>query len=202
MTQPFDPASIAYYDENSNAFIENTAGVDMGKLYEPFLEHIPAGGRILDLGCGSGRDTKFFSDQSYDVVAIDASAKMVEATQHIADAVVQKLRFDEMNFAGEFDGIWACASLLHVPETELKYILAKCFHALRASGTMFASFKYGTTQRSKGERLFTDLNVEKLIAIMDTLEYELSVNHWITQDFRPNRPGESWLNAIIKIEPS
>ena len=88
--------------------------------YASFLEHIPKGGRILDLGCGSGRDTKFFIDRSYEVVAIDASTKMVEATKNVANVDVQKLRFDQINFEKEFDGIWACASLLHVPEIELK----------------------------------------------------------------------------------
>ena len=202
MTQPFDPASIAYYDENSDVFIANTAGISMGKLYEPFLKNIPKGGRILDLGCGSGRDTKFFSDQSYDVVAIDASAKMVEATESIADADVRQLRFDEMDFADEFDGIWACASLLHIPEDELKNILGKCLQALRPSGAIYVSFKYGTTQRSSGGRLFTDLNEKKLTALLDTLEYELSVSLWITSDIRPARPDEKWLNAIIRIKGS
>jgi SAM-dependent methyltransferase len=199
MTQPFDPASIAYYNENSDVFIANTAGVNMGKLYEPFLEHIPTGGRILDLGCGSGRDTKFFSDQSYEVVAIDASINMVEATQRIADADVQQLRFDEMDFVDEFDGIWACASLLHIPETELKNILEKCLQALRSSGTIFASFKYGSTQRIKGGRLFTDLNETKLVTLLDTLKFRLVVSHWVTQDVRSDRSDEKWLNAIIRI---
>jgi SAM-dependent methyltransferase len=200
MTQPFDPASIVYYNENSDAFIANTADVDMGKLYEPFLEHVPTGGRILDLGCGSGRDSKFFSNQFYDVVAIDASAKMVEATRSIVDADVLQLRFDEMDFADEFDGIWACASLLHIPEAELKNILEKCLQALRPPGSMFVSFKYGSTQRTKGGRLFTDLNEGKLMALLDTLKYGLVVSHWVTPDARPDRPDEKWLNAVIRIK--
>ncbi len=199
MTQPFDAASIAYYDENSDAFIAKTAGVNMSELYKPFLQNIPKGGRILDLGCGSGRDTKFFSDQSYDVVAIDASAKMVEATESIADADVQQMRFDEMDFEDEFDGIWACASLLHIPENEMKYILRKCLQALRLSGKMFVSFKYGSSQRSSGGRLFTDLNEERLKALIDTLEQKVSVNFWVTSDVRADRSDEKWLNAIVKF---
>jgi len=200
MTQPFDPASIAYYDKNSDAFITSTAEVDMRELYKPFLLTIPNGGRILDLGCGSGRDTKFFIERSYEVVAIDASSEMVAATQSLVEADVSQMRFDEMNFTNEFDGIWACASLLHITESELKNILEKCLQALCQSGAMFVSFKYGTSQRSIGGRLFTDLNEEKFKTLLDKLEYKLSVSLWVTSDVRENRPNEKWLNAIIKIK--
>ena len=109
------------------------------------------------------------------------------------------MRFDEMDFEDEFDGIWACASLLHIPENEMKYILRKCLQALRLSGKMFVSFKYGSSQRSSGGRLFTDLNEERLKALIDTLEQKVSVNYWVTSDVRADRPDEKWLNAIVKF---
>ena len=199
MPQPFDQASINYYDENSRAFVVDTAQVDMGQLYEPFLSCVPEGGRILDLGCGSGRDTKYFMDQSYDVVAIDASEKMVEATKRLADANVLQLRFDQMNFENEFDGIWACASLLHVPETALKNVLELCLQALRSTGVIYASFKYGNAQRFERGRLFTDFNEEKLSGLVATLRSNLKLSHWVTQDTRPDRNNEKWINAIITL---
>jgi SAM-dependent methyltransferase len=197
MTQPFDPSSIAYYEENSDQFTAGTVAVDMSGLYEPFLRHIPDGGHILDLGCGSGRDAKFFAERSYDVVAIDASSEMVAATRNLTKAEVRQMRFDEMDYLNEFNGIWACASLLHVPEQFLKDVMRKCLRALKAEGALFLSFKYGTSERKVGGRLFTDLDERKLEAILGTLEYELSVNQWITSDARPNRSHEKWLNAII-----
>lgn len=200
MTQPFDPSSIAYYEENSGQFIAGTVAVDMSGLYEPFLRHVPDGGRILDLGCGSGRDTKFFAERSYDVVAIDASSEMIAATRNLTEAEVHQMRFDEMDYINEFNGIWACASLLHIPEQSLNDIMHKCLRALRAGGVMFLSFKYGTSERKVGGRLFTDLDERKLEAILSTLEYDLSVNQWITSDARPNRSNEKWLNAIILRE--
>ena len=107
------------------------------------------------------------------------------------------MRFDEMDFVEEFDGIWACASLLHVPEQALKDILQKCLRGLQAGGVMFLSFKHGTSERTIGGRLFTDLDERKLQALLSTLEHDLSVNQWITSDARPNRSNEKWLNAII-----
>ena len=198
MPQPFDQASINYYDENSRAFVVDTAQVDMGQLYEPFLSCVPEGGRILDLGCGSGRDTKYFMDQSYDVVAIDASEKMVEATKRLTNANVLQLRFDQINFENEFDGIWACASLLHVPETALKNILELCLQALRPTGVIYASFKYGSAQRFERGRLFTDVNEQKLSGLIATLRSSLTFSYWVTQDVRPDRNNEKWINAIIK----
>jgi cyclopropane fatty-acyl-phospholipid synthase-like methyltransferase len=197
MIQHFDPSSIAYFEENSDQFIAGTVGVDMGELYEPFLRHIPQGGRILDLGCGSGRDTKFFAENFYEVIALDASSEMVAATRSLVDAEVHQMRFDEMDYTEEFDGIWACASLLHVPEQALKDIMQKCLSGLRAGGAMFQSFKYGTSERATGGRLFTDLDEKKLETLLSTLEHNLSVTHWITSDARPNRSKEKWLNAVL-----
>jgi SAM-dependent methyltransferase len=197
MTQHFDPSSIAYYEENGEQFIAGTAEVDMGGLYKPFLLHVPQGGRILDLGCGSGRDTKFFSDKFYNVIALDASSKMVAATKNLVENEVYQMRFDEIDYIEEFDGIWACASLLHVPEQALSDVMRKCLRALRTGGAMFLSFKYGTSERTIGGRLFTDLDERKLEALLSTLGQDLSVNQWITSDARPNRFNEKWLNAII-----
>jgi 2-polyprenyl-3-methyl-5-hydroxy-6-metoxy-1,4-benzoquinol methylase len=67
MPRPFD-----YYDDHADQFVRGTLAVDMAELYKPFLEHVPAGGRILDAGCGSGRDTRAFLAQGYEVVAMDA----------------------------------------------------------------------------------------------------------------------------------
>ena len=199
MTQPFDQNSISYYEENSDVFISKTAGADLSDLYKVFLKNIPAGGRILDLGCGSGRDSKIFKKKYYEVVAVDASAKMVEATRRITNVDARVMRFDELRFVEEFDGIWACASLLHVPENQLPSVLEKCLQALRKTGGMYLSFKHGATQKVTGGRLFTDLNEEKFNKLVGEINCDLSVSTWVTVDVRPERRPQDWLNAIIKF---
>jgi SAM-dependent methyltransferase len=197
MIQHFDPATIAYYDNNRDRFIADTLNVDLSDFYKAFLAHIPNQGRILDLGCGSGRDTKFFVEQSYRVVALDASSEMVSSTKNIVDTEVHQMRFDEMNFDNEFDGVWACASLLHVPETALKEVLESCVRALHIGGVIYLSFKYGTSERTVEDRLFTDLNEEKLEALINELNGRLSISQWITNDARPQRSSKKWLNALV-----
>lgn len=197
MIQHFDPATIAYYDKNRDRFIANTLTIDMSALYEAFLSFIPVGGHILDLGCGSGRDTKFFVEQSYKVVALDASSEMVSATKNIVDTEVHQMRFDEIDFENEYDGIWACASLLHVPKTALKGVLERCQKALRIGGVMYLSFKHGTSEREVEGRMFTDLDREGLETLIEGLDFRFSVSPWITNDARPHRAKEKWLNAII-----
>jgi cyclopropane fatty-acyl-phospholipid synthase-like methyltransferase len=197
MTLLFDSSTIEYYDRHHAKFLKGTMDVDMSALCQVFLKHIPKGGRILDLGCGSGRDTKYFVGRGYQVVALDASHEMVNATRSVADTEVHQIRFDEISFDAEFDGIWACASLLHVTKSALPELLKKCFKALRADGTMYVSFKHGDSERMVDGRLFTDLNQKSLAATISDVGVVVSVAAWITKDARPERATEEWLNAII-----
>ena len=198
MTRTSVPSTISYYNKNSESFIESTREVDVSELYSPFLKSIPMNGRILDLGCGSGRDTRHFVENSYDVVALDASSEMVAATRNVTSADVRQMRFDEIVFHDEFDGIWACASLLHVPKEGLADVLRLCVQALRPQGVIYVSFKYGTSEREAGGRFFSDMDEAGLKETIDKTGCDLSISHWITPDNRPSRANEMWLNAILQ----
>lgn len=117
--------SVAYYEANAQRFFAETVGVDMSELRERFLTAIPAGGSILDAGCGSGRDSKAFLDRGFRVTAFDASAEMARlASDHIHQPVAVR-RFEEVDEQDVYDGVWACASLLHLPEAQLRTALAR-----------------------------------------------------------------------------
>jgi 2-polyprenyl-3-methyl-5-hydroxy-6-metoxy-1,4-benzoquinol methylase len=120
MTDP-EVDTIGYYDRYAASFAAQTAGLDLEPLYQRFLRHVRPGGRILDAGCGPGRDALAFAERGHEVVAFDASAAMILlASERVGHrAVVHLMRFQELNWQNEFDGIWACASLLHVPQTSL-----------------------------------------------------------------------------------
>ena len=201
MKPPSDYAAstTAYYDAHASEFYDNTVGVDMSELYMPFLREIPDGGRILDAGCGSGRDSLAFIRKGYHVVSIDASSEMVAATSRLTGQPAFLMRFDEILFDAEFDGIWACASLLHVARQELALTLAKIAKALKSSGVFYLSFKHGDGERIEGGRFFTDMDevsFDQLLATQMDLE---PLRVWMTDDLRNDRRGrQRWLNAIVR----
>ena len=115
-------------DRHGAAFADRTRDLDIAVLYEPFLALVPKGGYILDAGCGSGRDSKAFLD--YRVLSIDASETMAEIAPAITGHNVQVLGFQEIDFVEEFEGVWACGSLLHVPRNEMRTVIEKLVAAL------------------------------------------------------------------------
>lgn len=112
--------TIAYYDRNAERFVESTINADVSELYMPFEKLLSPGAKILDLGCGSGRDSKYFAQRGYDVVAVDPSPAMCDYTRSIVDIPVIQMRAEDLDFYNVFDAVWACASLLHVPKNDQK----------------------------------------------------------------------------------
>jgi SAM-dependent methyltransferase len=134
---------VDYYEANAHSFYQSTYDIDMSSLYEPFLSLLRPGAHILDAGCGSGRDALAFLNRGYEVTALDASESMTRlASRHIGRPVLH-MSFDEVRFRDHFDGVWACASLLHIPRHRMREVLERFVLALRTGGLMYASFKYG-----------------------------------------------------------
>ncbi|RAU22708.1 DEAD/DEAH box helicase [Paramagnetospirillum kuznetsovii] len=191
------PDTIAYYNTNASTFFADTVGVDMSELHLRFLSAIPGGGLILDAGCGSGRDSKAFAERGYRVNAFDGSPELVEKATEVIGQQVRLCRFEEFGDRDCYDGIWACASLLHVAEQELPAAIGRLWASLKPSGVFYLSFKYGDGQRTQGGRHFTDATEARLTAWLTGLPDIESVECWITTDKRPDR-NESWLNALVK----
>jgi SAM-dependent methyltransferase len=191
--------TITFYDKNAAKFAENTFGLDVSELYGPFLESIPTGGRILDAGCGSGRDALHFARLGYDVVAFDASPAMAAEASSRTGLQVLALTFSELKFRENFDGVWACASLLHVTKGDMRDALRSLADALKSGGVMYASFKYGTDQRLDSDsRLFSDYNEETFSRLLSEVPLLVLIRSWITTDVRPGRESERWLNLILR----
>ena len=189
--------SVEFYESNADSFIAQTADVDMAALYQRFCKHLPPGASVLDAGCGSGRDALAFFNMGYDVVAFDASPKMVDAASKRAGVPVYQMTFEDMKFDRTFDGIWACASLLHVPRAHLSEVLGSLGSFLRPLGVLYASFKYGEQEREKGGRYFNDLNERLLAEHLKAVPNLNMVDVWTTRDQRPDRSNERWLNCLI-----
>ena len=190
--------TIDYYNKNSEKFYKNTVHIDLSELYPKFLRHIPDNGTILDLGCGSGRDSLYFLEKGYIVTSVDASEEMVRLSSELTGQKTQYLRMQDIEFKNEFNGIWACASLLHVDKGSTEDLLSNLGKALKTDGCLYASYKYGDGAQIKGDRFFNNYDESTFEEVVDNVvEFEIE-NYWITKDLRPDRIDEKWLNVILK----
>lgn len=186
-----------YYNRNARSFSDSTLDLDVSGLYKPFLQRLPAGAKILDAGCGSGRDLRSFASLGYEAFGIDGSPEMVELASENSGCGVALLQFQNVEFVDEFDGIWACASLLHVPQVEMADVLKRFAAALRADGVLYASFKYGDDEVFRSGRHFNNFDESKLARTLSLVPELEVIESWITDDVRPGRENERWLNVLV-----
>jgi len=191
--------TVRFYDEHAGEHAERTVAVDMSAIYTPFLELLPAGGMILDAGCGSGRDSKFFAEKGYKVTAIDASAAYAKEASKRTGVSVRVMRFQDLDYGAQFDGIWACASLLHVPRGQLVEVLNRFARALKPHGVFYVSVKEGTDERfDKENRYFNDMNEATFREQVEGTRSLRVRRTWLTG----NRGAgtQTWLNAILGLQ--
>lgn len=190
--------TINYYDINAKEFVEGTLNVDFKTTQDKFINKLPAKGYILDFGCGSGRDTKYFLAKDFNVDAIDGSIELCKIASEYTNIKVRHMYFNELSIVNKYDGIWACSSILHLSLDDLVDVFKRMSKALKDEGIIYTSFKYGDFSGERNGRFFTDMTEDsfaKLIANVDNLKVE---EQWITADVRPQRGNEKWLNLILR----
>lgn len=190
--------TIEYYNKNANLFVETTANVEFYHMQNRFLSKLETGAHILDFGCGSGRDTKYFLEQGYRVDAIDGSAELCKLASEFTGIEVKHMYFQELSEEVKYDGIWACSSILHLNISALEDVMKKMTIAVKSNGIIYTSFKYGIFSGERNGRYFTDMTEDtfgKLLQKIPELEIE---EQWITSDVRPGRGEEQWLNLILR----
>jgi SAM-dependent methyltransferase len=190
--------SAAWYDRHPQDYIARTQAVDLSPLYAKFLAHVPPGGRILDAGCGSGRDSLAFRGMGYEVVPMDASLAMVEHVTEVLDQEALHLRHQDVAFVEAFNGIWSNASLLHVPHAELPDVLQRYGRALAPGGVLFASFKLGEGEDVRSERLFANQNETSFRAVVGRVAGLELLETWTEADRRPGRQDEQWFSVLCR----
>lgn len=190
--------TIDYYNENAEGYIASTVNVEFQGMQERFLSMVPAGGRILDFGCGSGRDTKYFLEKGYQVTAADGSEEFCRLAGAYTGIPVKRMLFQELADVAEYDGIWACSSILHLPYGELKDVMGKMARALKPQGIVYTSFKYGEFEGERNGRYFTDMTEERLDGLIKETAVFVLVDEWVTTDVRPGRGDEKWLNILLR----
>ncbi|MGI2169914.1 class I SAM-dependent methyltransferase [Shewanella sp. MF05960] len=189
-------STIEFYNQHSQDFFASTVNADVSELYHAFLSQLPVNARILDAGCGSGRDSKAFIQLGFEVTAIDASVELAKAASDYIGQKVTVCTFEQIDPTLIFDGIWACASLLHVEASALPNTFSTLASTLVSNGVFYCSFKYGVQERTHNGRFFADADESLLEQWIQGSG--LHIKHtWVTTDVRPDRANEKWLNAIL-----
>ena len=190
--------TLEYYNKNSEKFAEDTRSVEFTEMQEIFLALLPSDGYILDYGCGSGRDTKYFLSRGFRVDAIDGSVELCRIASAYSGIEVKQMMFQELNIENQYDGIWACSSILHLPKSELTTVIEKMRTALKKKGYIYTSFKYGNYEGERNGRHFTDFTEAGFREFVRDISEVKIVKEWITGDARPGRSEEKWLNLILQ----
>ena len=185
------------YNQNAESFVKGTIFVDFKKTQDKFLKVLP-GKRVLDFGCGSGRDTKYFINAGFEVVAIDGSEELCKSASAYTGIQVKHMLFQDLDEEGFYDGIWACSSILHLSKDELRIVINKMSRALKLNGIIYTSFKYGNFEGERNGRFFTDFTLELFKDFISDVKDIVIEEYWITGDVRPGREDEKWLNLILR----
>ncbi|MCF0186635.1 MAG: class I SAM-dependent methyltransferase [Bacteroidaceae bacterium] len=190
--------TLNYYNQNAQQFAAGTVNADFKTTQDRFLERLGAEGCILDFGCGAGRDSKYFLEKGYEVEATDGSEELCKLASDYTGLQVKKLLFSELDETERYDGIWACASILHLEKRELAKVMRLMARALKENGIIYTSFKHSEFEGLRNGRYFTDFTSESFEEFMKDISELQTEEHWITGDVRPGREEEQWLNLILK----
>ena len=190
--------TLQYYDQHAKAYVDSTRDVEFSQTQERFLQYLEPGARILDFGCGSGRDTKYFRNRGFQVEAVDGSAEFVRIASEYTGINVRRMLFQDLDEVEHYDGIWACSSILHLPCAELEVVFGKMARALRRRGIVYTSFKYGTEEGERSGRYFTNMTEAKMAGLLERIPVYDVEEMWVTFDVRPGRGDERWLNMILR----
>jgi 2-polyprenyl-3-methyl-5-hydroxy-6-metoxy-1,4-benzoquinol methylase len=190
--------SIEYYNKYAAKIYEDTVDMDVTDLMHQFLKELEEGDTILDLGCGSGRDSLIMYDMGYDVTPLDASEEMCKLAEIHTGLDVLQMTYEDMEFEDVFDGIWACNSLIHVPKNEMPEILCRICDALCSRGVLYLSVEKGDFEGFRGERYFCDYTMESLTAMVERTGLFEIIKTWETEDVRASHPDTMWVNMLAR----
>lgn len=187
-----------FYNERARVYYDNTVELDMSEALDEFISLLPENCPVLDLGCGSGRDSLYLIEDGFDVTAMDGSVELCGLAEiHIGQDVLC-MQYEDMQFESVFDGVWACASLVHIPKNEIDNILYKIIKSLRPNGILYMSLKYGDYSGIKDGIYYSEYRSKEIRNIMNGYKNLELLKIYKTNDIREQRKDEQWINVYIK----
>lgn len=195
MTPSPDPTRQTY-DQHAEQIAERLWNADVAELCNAFCALLPTGARILDIGCGPGRDTADFNSRAFWAVGMDLSIGMLlEAVQRTSGQFVQG-NMTALPFAPDcFDAAWVSASLLHLPRDAAPGVLAGIHTALKSGGVFFMALKEGegeVWERREGLRLFTFYQSDEVAQLLDQAGFVI-IKQWTN-----STPKQDWINVLAR----
>lgn len=191
-------STVTFYNKTAQEFYNNTVNVDMSEHYRRFEKYLLPENRILDVGCGSGRDSQYFLGKGYKVDAFDASEEMVKLSTKLTGLSVKHAKFEDVEFDVLFNGLWASAALLHVDRGSIMDVLRRLAAMLYEDGVLFMSFKYGDKVYEKDDRLFNCYDESSFSEMISSIPGLSILELYRTEDVRDERINEYWLSAIVE----
>ncbi len=168
-----DDETIAVYDAQADDYAKMVDGDDIHPTLLRFVEKLPPGGCVLDLGCGPGRAGAAMRDRGFGVTAIDASAEMVRLARETYDLDAQVGQFEDIGAIGVFDGIWANFSLLHMQRAGFPGFLCTLRRAVADDGVLHIAMKLGSgASRDKLGRYYAYYERDELVAFLEDAGFE------------------------------
>lgn len=189
--------SIDYYDRYAVPYYEETVNLSMEEQLQSFMELLPENGEVLDLGCGSGRDTLFLEEEGFSVTAMDGSKRMCELAEIHTGRDVLHLRVEDMEFDDVFHGIWACSVLGHFAPNKIHEVMGKILDALKDDGILYFSVRKGERKGMYSGRYYCDYDRDSLDDLLDSFDNVEIIDIWKTSDARGDEQSK-WYNVLLR----
>ena len=199
MSGTHDPQTLRYYSENAAPYLASRPTAESRNIRN-FMNALPPGGRVLELGCGSGRDTEVFRKSGFDVVPTDGCDEIAVLAEQRLGSPVSVMRFDQLDAFDEFDGVWANASLHHVPREGLPHVLTLIHRALKRGGVHYANYKAGGKDgRDERARYYSYLSMAQMMAAyQESGAWEVLEQFAYDSDKRYETTVGSWVGVMAR----
>lgn len=191
------PDTLDWYRAHAAQFAADADAVDLSALRAEFLARLPGGARVLDVGCGSGRDAVAFQRAGCAVTAMEPTEALARYAEAALGRAVRREMVQELDESEAYEGVWCCASLLHVPTEALAEVMARLGRALVVGGVLYVSFKRGEGERVVEGRFFHDETAASLTARLEAAGLAV-LRVWETPDARPAQAGMWWVNGLAR----